>query len=74
MKNGKMIFNFISDPKASFYASSVFTEILKFVQRQVIPCKMSEKNGKLTLAFSGVDSIGRVSEITDRMKEFVYQE
>ena len=74
VKNGKMIFNFISDPKASFYASSVFTEILKFVQRQVIPCKMSEKNGKLTLAFSGVDSIGRVSEITDRMKEFVYQE
>ena len=72
-KRGKMIFNFIADPNASFYASPVFTEVLKFVQQQVIPCKMSEKNGKLTLMFTDVDSIDRVSEITGRMKDFVYQ-
>lgn len=74
VKNGKMIINFISDPNSSFYSSPVFNGVLKFVQKQMYPCRMSEKNDKLTLAFSGIDTIEHVSQIVHDMKEFVYQE
>ena len=74
VKNGKMIINFISDPNSSFYSSSVFNGVLKFVQAQICPCRMSEKNDKLNLVFSGMDTIERVSRVVHDMREFVYQE
>ena len=71
-KSGKMIMNFVSDQTASFYQSAEFGEILKFVQRQVLPCKMSEKNNKLTLAFAGIEDIHQASAVTTKVHDFVY--
>ncbi|WP_162835845.1 MULTISPECIES: transcription-repair coupling factor [Porphyromonadaceae] len=70
VKNGKMVAYFIGDQHSSYYASAIFTAVLKFVQKQVVPCKMSERNDKLTLVFTGIENIGRVSGITKAMEEF----
>ena len=43
MKNGKMILYFVSSQTSPFYSSAVFTRLLKFVQLQMLPCRMSEK-------------------------------
>ena len=72
VKNNKMIVYFISDQNSPFYASPVFSELLKFIQKQVIPCKISEKNDKLSLVFTNIADINRVSEITREMRDFAY--
>ena len=72
VKNNKMIVYFISDQNSSFYASPVFSELLKFIQKQVIPCKISEKNDKLSLVFTNIADINRVSEIIREMRDFAY--
>ena len=73
VKNNKMIVYFISDQDSPFYASSVFSELLKFVQKQVIPCKMSEKNDKLSLIFTDIKDINKVSAIIREVWEYVYE-
>jgi len=45
---------------------------LKFIQKQVIPCKISEKNDKLSLVFTNIADINRVSEIIREMRDFAY--
>ena len=72
VKNNKMVVYFISDQNSPFYASPVFSELLKFIQKQVIPCKISEKNDKLSLVFTSIADINRVSEITREMRDFAY--
>lgn len=72
VKNNRMIVYFISDQNSPFYASSVFSELLKFIQAQVIPCKISEKNDKLSLVFTNIDDIDRVSVIIREMRDFAY--
>ena len=72
VKNNKMVVYFISDQNSPFYASPVFSELLKFIQKQVIPCKISEKNDKLSLVFTNIADINRVSEITREMRDFAY--
>ena len=71
--NNKMVVYFISDQDSPFYASSVFSELLKFVQKQVIPCKMSEKNDKLSLIFMDIKDINKVSAIIREVWEYVYE-
>lgn len=73
VKNNKMVVYFISDQDSPFYASSVFSELLKFVQKQVIPCKMSEKNDKLSLIFMDIKDINKVSAIIREVWEYVYE-
>lgn len=43
VKNGKMITYFVGEQTSPFYSSAVFTRLLKFVQRQELPCRMNEK-------------------------------
>lgn len=66
VKNGKMILYFVSDQASFYYRSAVFTNLLKFVQQQLLPCRMSEKNDKLSLIFTEVTNISRM---TDNVKE-----
>ena len=73
VKNNKMVVYFISDQDSPFYASPVFSELLKFVQKQVIPCKMSEKNDKLSLIFTDIKDINKVSAIIREVWEYVYE-
>lgn len=73
VKNNRMVIYFINDQDSPFYASPVFGELLKFVQKQIISCKMSEKNDKLSLIFSDVKDIHRVSKIIGEMREYAYE-
>lgn len=67
MKNGKMILYFVNSQTSPFYSSAVFTRLLKFVQQQLLPCRMSEKNDKLSLVFTEVNDIGRAAHFVKRM-------
>lgn len=60
-KNGKMIMYFVSEQTSPFYQSAAFARLLRFVQQQVLPCRMSEKNDKLTLIFTDVTNIVKMS-------------
>ncbi|NER12938.1 transcription-repair coupling factor [Leptobacterium flavescens] len=61
MKKNKLIGYFISDQQSSFYQSSSFSRILKFVQTYPRLCKMKEKetrNGlRLLLVFENMSSV-----------------
>lgn len=67
VKNGKMMMYFVSQPLSPFYQSAMFAAILKFVQRQVVPCRLSERNDKLSLIFTEVTDIMKMSGIVKRM-------
>ncbi len=69
VKNGRMVMYFVGDQSSPFYASSVFTQLLKFVQHQVLPCRMNEKNGKLSLTFTEVTDIEKMSRYVSKMAE-----
>ncbi|WP_136482477.1 transcription-repair coupling factor [Cognatitamlana onchidii] len=66
MKQGKLIGYFINDQQSSFYQSSSFTNVLKFVQTNPMACKMKEKqtrNGlRLMLTFENIKSIKQALE------------
>ncbi|MBP1840428.1 transcription-repair coupling factor [Formosa algae] len=61
MKQGKMVGYFVSDQKSSFYQSSSFTNVLKFVQTNPRACKMKEKQTRaglrLLLTFDNIKSV-----------------
>ncbi|MEC3906416.1 transcription-repair coupling factor [Tamlana sp. 2201CG12-4] len=61
MKQGKLIGYFINDQQSSFYQSSGFTKVLKFVQTNPAACKMKEKqtrNGlRLMLTFDNIKTV-----------------
>lgn len=67
VKEGRMVMYFVADQKSPFYASPLFSAVLEFVQRQVLACRMSEKNGKLTLAFTGVTDVERMTGYVNQM-------
>lgn len=67
MKNGKMILYFVSSQTSPFYSSAVFTRLLKFVQLQMLPCRMSEKNDKLSLAFTEINDIEKAAHFVKRI-------
>lgn len=67
MKNGKMILYFVNAQTSPFYSSAVFTRLLKFVQLQMLPCRMSEKNDKLSLVFTEINDIEKAARFVKRM-------
>ncbi|MEG2791382.1 MAG: TRCF domain-containing protein, partial [Odoribacter sp.] len=66
-KNGKMIMYFVSDQRSPFYQSPIFSAVLRFVQQQGLPCRMSEKNDKLSLIFMEVTNIMKMAKYVRRM-------
>lgn len=71
VRNGKMIMYFISEQASPFYQSAVFTNLLHFVQKQVLPCRMSEKNDKLTLVFTDITNIMKMSRFVKKIHESI---
>lgn len=69
VKNGKMIMYFVSAQHSPFYASSVFSGLLRFIQKQVLPCRMNEKNDKLSLVFTEVTNVEKMSGYIRKMWE-----
>lgn len=57
IKGKKMIGYFVYQQDSPYYESPQFTKVLKFVQTNQISCKMNERNQKLRLIFSNVNSV-----------------
>lgn len=73
VRNGRMVMYFVNDQASPFYQSAIFTNLLKFVQRQALPCRMSEKNDKLSLVFSEVTNIVKMSRYVKKMWENIVE-
>ena len=67
VKNGRMVMYFVGEQSSPFYRSEVFTNLLKFVQQQSVPCRFNEKNDKLSLIFNDVKQVKQMSEIVGKM-------
>lgn len=71
VKNGKMVMYFVSDQASPFYQSTTFTNLLRFVQQQILPCRMSEKNDKLTLIFTEITNITKMSKFVKKIHDTI---
>ena len=69
VKNGKMIMYFVGEQTSPFYQSALFAAILRFVQLQILPCRFSEKNNKLSLVFTEITNIMKMSRYVREMWE-----
>lgn len=66
-KNGKMIIYFVSEQTSPFYQSEVFSAILRFVQKQILPCRFNEKNDKLSLVFTEITNVMKMARYVKEM-------
>ncbi len=57
IKSNKMIGYFINNPQSPFYESPVFSKVLNFMQNHPTEVTLSEKNDKLRIIYTGVDSL-----------------
>lgn len=62
IKSEKMIGYFIQNPEHPYYESPIFTQVLNYIQTNPAGVKMSEKNDKLRLIFSEIDSVHKALE------------
>lgn len=67
VRNGRMTMYFVGEQTSPFYQSPVFSGILKFVQKQYITCRFNEKNGKLSLIFSEVTDVEKMTRYVMKM-------
>ncbi len=73
-KKSKATLYFISDENAPFYSGQIFIRILQFVQLQVLPSQMNEKNNKLTLTFHHIINIDKLYLCIEKMFEYITKE
>ncbi len=67
LKSNKMIGYFISNPNSPFYESPVFTKVLDFMQKHPLEVKLSEKNNRLRIIYSDVNSLTDAYNRLDRV-------
>jgi len=75
IKNGRMTCYFISKANSPYYESPVFAAVLDFVKKESALARLKETpNGKLTLNFSGVNSILNAMASLDKIFRHLPQE
>ena len=57
IKNNKMIGSFIQNQDSAYYQSAFFTRVLKYIQSNPPGVNMNEKNNKLRIVFSNINSV-----------------
>ena len=57
IKSKKMLGYFVAKQDSAYYQSPKFTAVLKYIQTNPKNCKMNEKNSKLRLIYSDINSI-----------------
>jgi transcription-repair coupling factor (superfamily II helicase) len=62
---------FVSNPESPFYRSSLFSELISYIQSNPRQIKLTEKQNKLSIAFSGVRSVEQANRLFDEMKAHV---
>lgn len=68
IKSGSMVCYFIANPQSKFYDSGIFQGVLRYIQSNPKDCKLSEKNDKLRLLYSHVQT---VDQAVKRLQEIV---
>jgi hypothetical protein len=68
LKSGSFKAYFVSDPESPFYTSGTFRNVIGFIQQRPKSAKMSEKNGKLSVTFSGVHSVDAANKILEDIR------
>jgi len=71
LKNGKMVCYFIQNQQSMFYESSVWRELLSYLQTSSLRMSFKESGGKLTLSFESVRSISKSMDLLKKMGEGV---
>lgn len=81
IKSNKMIGYFVSKKDSPYYQSSIFTQVLNFIQTNPADVKMNERNDKLRLIYANVKTISKAIENLERigvkmkyLKEMVSEE
>ncbi len=67
LKNSLMIANFISDPNSPFYRSQLFVSIMNYVNRHQRQMSVKQRETKLSLAISNVNSVKLAISILDEI-------
>ncbi|UKN03702.1 transcription-repair coupling factor [Paracrocinitomix mangrovi] len=67
IKGGKMLGYFVAKQTSPYYQSSIFTQVLSFIQTNPADVKMNERNEKLRLIYSNVKSITKAIENLQRI-------
>jgi len=62
IKGKKMIGYFVYKQDSPYYESPQFTKVLNYIQTNPSNCQMSERNNKLRLVYTGIDSIDKALE------------
>ncbi len=68
IKGKKMLGYFVSQQDSPYYQSSKFTAVLNFIQTNPADAKMNERNNKLRLIFSNVNSISKAIDNLQRVQ------
>ena len=68
VKSNKLVGYFISNPQSKFYETPVFSEVLASIQKQGSSMSLSEKNDKLRLIISNVNSLEQTFEVLASLK------
>ena len=69
LKNNTMICYFVSDKNSAFYDSELFRNILQYIATKK-DLEFKEKNGKLMLKFSNINSAGQALKKLEEIKDF----
>jgi transcription-repair coupling factor (superfamily II helicase) len=67
IKGGKMIGYFVAKQTSPYYQSSIFTQVLGFIQTNPADVKMNERNEKLRLIYAKVNSISGAIQNLERI-------
>ncbi len=59
LKQQSLIGTFVSDEKSAYYESDKFTKVLDFIKQNPKKGEMSEKNGRLRMKFTNVNSVNQ---------------
>jgi len=69
LKEGRFIGYFVNNQESPFYKSPVFVDILNYIQKYPQKCRMREKNNKLSLSISGIDTVQEALEVLRNIRE-----
>jgi len=71
LKGGILKGFFVSNPDSSFYRSSVFTDLITYIQSNPNRIRLSEKNNKLSISFNGVKSVDQANALFEELNRHV---
>jgi len=67
LKGGILKGYFVSNPESSFYKSGIFADLIGYIQANPKRIRLSEKNNKLSISFSGIGTVEQANRMMDEL-------